>query len=89
MYVDESKTGLSFRSYENILLLGGGGHRTGHSAGAWRELSRFAKSCGRSILREGLNTPSYGFLLPASISANSIAPVIDEVMPHLLNPVST
>ena len=43
MYVDESKTGLSFRSYENILLLGGGGHRTGHSAGAWRELSRFAK----------------------------------------------
>jgi glycine/D-amino acid oxidase-like deaminating enzyme len=29
MYVDESDTGLSFRSYDNLLLLGGGGHRTG------------------------------------------------------------
>ena len=43
MYVDESDTGLSFRNYENLLLLGGGGHRTGKSGGNWRELELFAK----------------------------------------------
>lgn len=43
MYVDESKTGLSFRNYDNLLLLGGGGHRTGKSGGNWNELRRFAK----------------------------------------------
>lgn len=42
MYVDESKTGLSFRNVGNRLLLGGGGHRTGKQGGAWRELQRFA-----------------------------------------------
>lgn len=42
MYVDESKTGLSFRNYGNLLLLGGGGHRTGKSGGNWNELRRFA-----------------------------------------------
>ncbi len=31
MYVDESGKGLSFRSWGNLLLLGGGGHRTGSS----------------------------------------------------------
>ncbi len=43
MYVDESDTGLSFRSYGELLLLGGGGHRTGKKGGAWRELEEFAK----------------------------------------------
>ena len=42
MYVDEKKTGLSFRSWGDLLLLGGGGHRTGKSGGNWRELERFA-----------------------------------------------
>ena len=42
MYVDESKTGLSFRNYNNLLLLGGGGHRTGQKGGNWSELRRFA-----------------------------------------------
>lgn len=31
MYIDEDSKGFSFRSYENFLLLGGGGHRTGKS----------------------------------------------------------
>ncbi len=39
MYVDESKSGLSFRSYENVLLVGGGGHKTGKSGGNWREIA--------------------------------------------------
>lgn len=43
MYVDECKTGYSFRNYENLLLLGGGGHRTGKDGGNWNELRRFAK----------------------------------------------
>ncbi len=42
MYVDEADTGLSFRSYEDLLLLGGGGHRTGKKGGGWQELSAFA-----------------------------------------------
>lgn len=43
MYVDESDSGLSFRSYKNLLLLGGGAHRTGKKGGCWQELERFAK----------------------------------------------
>ena len=42
MYVDESHTGMSFRNYNNLLLLGGGGHRTGHMGGNWNELRKFA-----------------------------------------------
>ena len=43
MYVDESKVGLSFRNYDDYLLLGGGDHRTGHKGGNWNELRQFAK----------------------------------------------
>ncbi len=42
MYVDESDTGLSFRKYGDLLLLGGGGHRTGKKGGCWQELEDFA-----------------------------------------------
>ena len=43
MYVDESDKGLSFRGSGDLLLLGGGGHRTGKSGGCWQELEAFAK----------------------------------------------
>lgn len=43
MYMDERKTGVSFRNYENLLLLGGGAHRTGKSGGSWEELESFAR----------------------------------------------
>ena len=43
MYVDENEKGLSFRRHGDLLLLGGGGHRTGKKGGAWQELSDFAK----------------------------------------------
>ncbi len=43
MYVDESDTGLSFRAYGDLLLLGGGGHRTGKQGGCWQELEAFAR----------------------------------------------
>lgn len=42
MYVDEAQTGMSFRNYGNLLLIGGGDHRTGKQGGAWRELRTFA-----------------------------------------------
>lgn len=42
MYMDEDDKGLSFRSYQNLLLLGGGAHRTGKKGGNWRELESFA-----------------------------------------------
>lgn len=42
MYVDEDEKGLSFRRYGDLLLLGGGGHRTGKKGGCWKELEDFA-----------------------------------------------
>lgn len=42
MYVDDSKTGFSFRNYGDLLLLGGGGQRTGKDGGGWAELRKFA-----------------------------------------------
>lgn len=43
MYVDENQSGLSFRNYGDVLLLGGGSHRTGKDGGNWEELRRFAQ----------------------------------------------
>lgn len=43
MYVDEAQKGMSFRNYQNLLLLGGGDHRTGKQGGNWMELERFAR----------------------------------------------
>ncbi len=43
MYVDEDENGLSFRNHDGLLLLGGGGHRTGKKGGNWKELELFAK----------------------------------------------
>lgn len=42
MYVDENDKGMSFRSYKNLLFIGGGGHRTGKSGGNWNEIRNFA-----------------------------------------------
>lgn len=42
MYIDEADKGLSFRTHQNYLLLGGGGHRTGKHGGNWQELRTFA-----------------------------------------------
>lgn len=45
MYVDEAQKGMSFRNYQDMLLVGGGGHRTGKQGGNWQELRAFAKRC--------------------------------------------
>lgn len=41
MYVDEADSGFSFRNYNDLLLLGGGGHRTGKRGGSYNELLAF------------------------------------------------
>ncbi|MCI6005027.1 MAG: FAD-dependent oxidoreductase [Blautia sp.] len=38
MYLDAAKGGLSFRSYKDYLLLGGGSHRTGKSGSGWNQV---------------------------------------------------
>lgn len=42
MYVDEREDGLSFRAHGDLLLLGGGDHRTGRRGGGYAELRAFA-----------------------------------------------
>ncbi len=44
MYLDGSGNGLSFRSHGDMLLLGGGSHRTGKESDGWEPLSEFARS---------------------------------------------
>lgn len=43
IYVDADSKGLSFRNYGELLLLGGGSHRTGKRGGSYGELLEFAK----------------------------------------------
>ena len=43
MYRDADQKGLSFRSWQDLLLLGGGSHRTGKKGGGWSELEAFAR----------------------------------------------
>lgn len=43
MYLDENEKGLSFRNYEDLLLVGGGSHRTGKKGGGYNELSEFVR----------------------------------------------
>ncbi|MBQ8502672.1 MAG: FAD-dependent oxidoreductase [Clostridia bacterium] len=42
MYVDENDKGMSFRNHGDLLLLGGGDHRTGKEGGNWAEIRQFA-----------------------------------------------
>ena len=42
MYLDEAQKGMSFRNYKDLLLIGGGDHKTGRKGGNWEELRNFA-----------------------------------------------
>ncbi|WRS26211.1 FAD-dependent oxidoreductase [Oscillospiraceae bacterium MB08-C2-2] len=44
MYIDEQEGGLSFRTYKDYLLLGGGGHQTGKKGGGWDTLRQVART---------------------------------------------
>jgi FAD dependent oxidoreductase./Rieske [2Fe-2S] domain. len=43
MYVDESQNGMSFRNYKDLLLVGGGDHRTGKGGSGYEGLREFVK----------------------------------------------
>lgn len=43
MYLDEDDKGLSFRNQGELLILGGGSHRTGKKGGNWEELRNTAE----------------------------------------------
>lgn len=43
MYIGEAENSLSFRGCDGLLLLGGGGHRTGKKGGNWQLLWDFAQ----------------------------------------------
>ena len=45
MFLDEDAEGYSFRNADGLLLLGGGGHRTGKDGGGWQKLRDFAGLC--------------------------------------------
>ena len=42
MYLDEAENGLSFRKHGDVLIFGGGGHRTGERGGGFGVLESFA-----------------------------------------------
>lgn len=42
VYVDEDEKGMSFRDFGDLLLIGGGSHRTGKKGGSFGELEEFA-----------------------------------------------
>lgn len=44
MYLDENESGFSFRSYRDMLLLGGGSHRTGRPGAGYPALRQLAAS---------------------------------------------
>lgn len=44
IFVDERKDGMSFRSYKDLLFIGGGDHKTGKQGGGYAELRNFAKA---------------------------------------------
>lgn len=42
MYLEEKMDGLSFRNFEDILIVGGGDHKTGKPGGNWKTLRDFS-----------------------------------------------
>ena len=54
MYVDEAKDGLSFRNYKDLLLVGGGSHRTGSDGGGWAELRKVKEKYYPRSAEEGM-----------------------------------
>jgi len=46
MYLDEREDGHSFRSYGDLLFIGGGDHKTGEAGGGWAELRALTAAIG-------------------------------------------
>lgn len=79
MYVDEAQKGMSFRHYQDMLLLGGGGHRTGKQGGAWQELRAFAKryfpnavECGHWATQDCMSLDGVPYIGPYSRNTDGL-----------------
>lgn len=73
MIVDEAQKGMSFRSYKDMLLIGGGAHRTGKQGGSWQELRKFAKrfypngtECGHWATQDCMSLDGIPYIGPYS-----------------------
>lgn len=73
MYVDEAQKGMSFRNYQDMLLVGGGGHRTGKPGGNWQELRSFSKryypnsvECGHWATQDCMSLDGVPYIGPYS-----------------------
>ena len=78
MYVDEAKTGMSFRNYKNYLLIGGGDHRTGKEGGNYQELRAF------SAIHYPANHIKYQWATQDCMSLDSV-PYIGRYSPKIPN----
>jgi glycine/D-amino acid oxidase-like deaminating enzyme len=78
MYVDEAENGMSFRNYQNLLLIGGGDHRTGKPGGMYEELRNFAKTRYRGAVE------LYSWATQDCMSLDSI-PYIGRYSPNTPN----
>ncbi len=79
MYADDDKKGLSFRNYGDLLLLGGGGHRTGKQGGSYNELREFvnlhyplAKECGYWATQDCISLDKMPYIGRYSLSASEM-----------------
>ncbi len=79
MYVDEAQNGLSFRSYKDMLLIGGGSHRTGKQGGNWQELRSFVKKhypnaseCGHWATQDCMSLDGVPYIGPYSGSTEGL-----------------
>ncbi len=79
MYVDEAQKGMSFRNYKDMLLVGGGDHRTGKNGGNWRELREFAKryypqatECGHWATQDCMSLDSIPYIGPYSANTEGL-----------------
>ena len=79
IYVDEDLKGLSLRMHKDLLLLGGGSHRTGKDGGNWEELSKFkekyyskAQEVGRWATQDCMTLDSMPYIGRYSKSAQDL-----------------
>ncbi len=79
MYLGGEKNGLSFRNHGDLLLLGGGGHRTGKQGGNWRELERLtqkfypkASVCFRWATQDCMSLDGVPYIGPYSASTHGL-----------------
>ena len=81
MYVDEAQTGMSFRNYKNLLLVGGGDHRTGKQGGAWQELRDFALYVATGFNKWGMTSAMVSAMVLCDLVQGKQSPYAEVFSP--------